>query len=266
MKTKTRPGSSDGRSREESATAEPSLASLSLDIAPQPDDTTCGPTCLHAVYQYYGDKLGLRDLTEQVPSLPGGGALAVTLANHALKRGYRATIYTYNLQLFDPTWFEDKATLRDKLREQAKFKRSQRLRMATEAYLEFLDAGGKIRLGIRPSKLIRDHLKKQVPILTGLSATHLYRCARTHNNEYDSVRGEPEGHFVVLSGYDSASRRVVVSDPLHDNPGFGTHRYDIDAETLSCAIMLGIVTYDANLLIIQPSKKKKKADAHSDRG
>ena len=28
---------------------------LFLDIRPQPDQTTCGPTCLHAVYRYFND-------------------------------------------------------------------------------------------------------------------------------------------------------------------------------------------------------------------
>ena len=33
--------------------------------------------------------------------------LAVLLGCHALRRGYEATIYTFNLQVFDPTWFEE---------------------------------------------------------------------------------------------------------------------------------------------------------------
>src|SRR5262249_1472255 len=41
----------------------PDLASelerLQLDILPQPDDFTCGPTCLHAIYRYLGDEVPL---------------------------------------------------------------------------------------------------------------------------------------------------------------------------------------------------------------
>ena len=32
---------------------------LSLDILPQPDELTCGPTCLQAVYRYYDDNISL---------------------------------------------------------------------------------------------------------------------------------------------------------------------------------------------------------------
>lgn len=30
---------------------------LSFDIRRQPDATTCGPTCLHALYRHYGNPL-----------------------------------------------------------------------------------------------------------------------------------------------------------------------------------------------------------------
>ena len=28
-----------------------------FEIQRQPDDVSCGPTCLHAVYRYFGDEL-----------------------------------------------------------------------------------------------------------------------------------------------------------------------------------------------------------------
>lgn len=230
----------------------PTLARLSLDMSPQPDDTTCGPTCLHAVYRYFGDELPLEDVVKQIEPLPRGGSLAVTLANHALRRGYSATIHTYNLQLFDPTWFDEPKQLAQRLQEQRRYKSEERLLIATDAYMEFLQLGGKLALGDHTSTLIRRYLKKQVPILTGLSATHLYRCARELDDEYDSVRGEPQGHFVVLSGYNSHKRRVMVADPLGHNPAFEGHYYAVDVESLVSAIMLGILTYDANLLVIRP--------------
>ncbi|MFH1021272.1 MAG: C39 family peptidase, partial [Pseudomonadota bacterium] len=80
-------------------------AFLDVAILPQPDLITCGPTCLHAVYQYYGDDITLTKVIDEVKSLETGGTLDVFLACHALRRGYKARIYTYNLQVFDPTWF-----------------------------------------------------------------------------------------------------------------------------------------------------------------
>jgi len=227
-------------------------AVLELQVLPQPNDTTCGPTCLHAVYSYFGDQVALGDVVREVTPLPGGGTLAVYLAQHALRRGYKATIFTYNLQLFDPTWFRESADLRAKLIEQRTIKTDAQLRQATQAYLEFLDLGGTVYLGDKTSSLIRRFLKRGIPILTGLSATYLYRCAREIDDEYDDVLGMPLGHFVVLSGYDKQTKEVMIADPLHDNPGFGQQYYSVNVEQLIASIMLGIVTYDANLLILEP--------------
>src|SRR5690606_10722822 len=77
---------------------------LEFDIEAQPDDVTCGPTCLQALYSYYKDEIPLKQLVREVKQLRNGGTLAVMLGNNALKRGYRATIYTYNLNVFDPSW------------------------------------------------------------------------------------------------------------------------------------------------------------------
>jgi Peptidase_C39 like family len=233
-------------------------AVLELQVLPQPNDTTCGPTCLHAVYNYWGDETSLSDVVSGVKPLPGGGTLAVYLAHHALRRGYKATIFTYNLQLFDPTWFLAGVDLREKLIAQREAKDDPKLRIATEPYLEFLDLGGKVYLGDKTSSLIRRFLKKGIPILTGLSANYLYRCAREIDDDYNDVLGYPLGHFVVLSGYDKLTKEVMVADPLHDNPGFGQQYYNVNVEQLIASIMLGIVTYDANLLILEPTVRPTK--------
>lgn len=228
-------------------------------MMPQPDETTCGPTCLHAVYRYWGDDVDLKRIIAEVEPLPEGGTLAVSLARHALRRGYHAEIYTYNLQLFDPSWFAEGIDLAERLKAQRKHKRSRMLRISTDAYLDYLELGGVLRFEeLRPA-LVRRFLNRDVPILTGLSATYLYRCPRERDDDYDDVRGEPVGHFVVLSGYDPAKRRVTVSDPLHDNPRFRSHRYQVRMDRLIAAIALGVVTYDANLLVLTPAAKEDEA-------
>jgi hypothetical protein len=232
-------------------------AELELEVLPQPDATTCGPTCLHAVYRYWGDEASLDEVVAEIKPLPEGGTFAVSLACHALHRGYHAEIYTYNLQMFDPTWFVDKGNLAERLEAQRKHKRSRRLSIATDAYLEYLDLGGTVRFEeLRPA-LIRRFLNRGVPILTGLSATYLYRCAREHKDQSDDVRGEPVGHFVVLSGYNRQRREITVSDPSHDNPQFRTHRYSVRMDRLITAVALGVMTYDANLLVLTPKNERK---------
>ncbi|MCC5795501.1 MAG: hypothetical protein JJT85_12330 [Chromatiales bacterium] len=227
---------------------------LDFEIAAQPDQVSCGPTCLHGIYRYYGDPTDLDALISEVRMLDEGGTLDVFLANHALARGYQVTLYTYNLQLFDPTW-AGLATeaLASRLRQQSQVKRTRKLRLATSGYLRFLELGGRLRFAdLRPS-LIRRYLNREVPILTGLSATYLYQDSREipDDNRSDDIHGEPVGHFVVLSGYDRKTRHVDVADPYEWNPLSRQRYYSVDMHRLIAAVLLGSLTYDANLLVIE---------------
>ncbi len=233
---------------------------LSVEMANQPDDVSCGPTCLQSVYRYYGDDPPITQLQDEVRMLEEGGTMAVFLANHALRFGYQATIYTYNLQLFDPTWFEDDSvSLSDRLTEQARHKPATKLQTATRGYLEFLSLGGSVRFQDLSPGLIRSYLRRDIPILTGLSSTYLYHSMREIPDTCadDDIRGEVAGHFVVCSGYKSETREVQIADPWADHP-FGDHsHYAVSIERLMGAILLGVITYDANLLIIKPGAGAK---------
>lgn len=231
---------------------------LEFDIEAQPDDVTCGPTCLQALYRYYNDEVPLRQVVREVKQLKNGGTLAVMLGNHALRRGYRATIYSYNLNVFDPSWvvFSRKKMI-ERLKRQMAFKYKRRkLRVASKAYIQFLEAGGVLRFAELDADLIRSYLSRSRPILTGLSATYLYGTPREvpQFDIYDDIKGEPAGHFVVISGFDEKKRCVYLADPMTPNPIGKDQVYGVSFERLINSIMLGIVTYDANLLIIEPNK------------
>ena len=241
---------------------------LLLNILPQPDYITCGPTCLHAVYRYYGDDISLTQVIQETPQLQRGGTLASLLGGHALRRGYRATIYTFHLQVFDPTWFTATARpLTECLVAEREAKGLPRLRTAIDAYLDFLHLGGSILMEDLTPALVRQFLNRSVPILTGLSATYLYREAREVGpNVPDDIRGEPQGHFVVLCGYDSKSQSVLLADPLQPNPLAPEPVYLVGVECLICAVLLGTLTYDANFLIIEPAipeGKQSRANPYS---
>ncbi len=235
--------------------ARPVDPGLGLVVDPQPDDETCGPACLHAIYRYYGDDVPLTTIAAELRTLDRGGTLDVFLANHALQRGYRVTLLTYNLELFDPTWFAlPTEEIRARLRAQAAVKKGTRLQAATSGYDEFLRLGGTLELRDLEPALLRKYLKRGIPVITGLSATYLYRGARDipETNQEDDVRGEPVGHFVVLTGYRKHPREVLIADPLRTNPLVESRYYAVKMHRLIGAILLGAVTYDANLVIVEP--------------
>jgi len=173
-------------------------------------------------------------------------------------------LYTYNLELFDPTWFtEPDVPIADRLAKQAEAKPTKkRLKISTEAHLEYLEAGGTVHFEELSPDLIRRILSRGLPIMTGLSATYLYGCARElydrHKGaKYDSIRGYPTGHFVVLHGYDPATDSVMVADPYHGNPFSDSLNYRVGIVRLLGAIMLGVLSYDGNLLVIEPEDEPK---------
>lgn len=232
-----------------------------IRIQPQPDDDTCGPTALHAVYDYFREEVDLEEVIDSVHAMENGGTLSVFLGLDALKRGFNVRIHSYNLKVFDPSW-EDlpPEMLRKKLVAQTRFKESKRLHAACLAYSRFIKLGGEIRFDDPTPALLQNYFDNDLPILTGLSATYLYKSKREYGTAagtsvFDDLRGKPMGHFVVLAGM--KGKQVLVADPYSGNPFSTDHSYEVHVGRLINSIMLGIVTYDANLLII--SKKKLPA-------
>ncbi len=227
---------------------------LDLQIRRQPDDLTCGPTCLYSVYRYHNEAFDLENVIREVSMIPSGGTIAAHLGIHALKNHYKAKIWSFNLNIFDPSWFElPKDDLIAKLKAQNQIKRSKRLRSASNAYIDYMERGGKVCFEDLTPGLLKKFLKRGLPIIVGLSATYLYRCKREipATTEHHDLKGVPSGHFVVLTGISADGTKVRVSDPYHPNPYAQQSDYTVAIEHLVCSILLGVVTYDANLLIIE---------------
>jgi hypothetical protein len=163
--------------------------------------------------------------------------------------------------VFDPTWdVLPPETLRKKLIAQTRFKEGKKLHAACLAYSRYIKEGGEVRFDDPTPALLQNYFDNDLPVLTGLSATYLYKSKREYSTSagvsvFDDLRGKPMGHFVVLCGM--KGKQVLVADPYQGNPFSNDGRYEVHVGRLINSIMLGIVTYDANLLII--SKKKLPA-------
>src|SRR5690606_34632458 len=147
--------------------------------------------------------------------------------------------------------------IRERLRLQAQHKSGEKLLLATRGYDEFLERGGRLRFKDLEPALVRRLLNRGIPVITGLSATYLYQAMRDIpvTNVEDDVRGEPVGHFVVLTGYNRLTREVLVADPYLSNPLAASRYYAVSIHRLIGAILTGVATYDANLLVIEPKER-----------
>ncbi|HSJ05256.1 MAG TPA: hypothetical protein VK936_01055 [Longimicrobiales bacterium] len=240
--------------------AAPRLArELPVQHFTQPDDVTCGPTSLRKVYDFYGVDVDFEDVRDSLERNEDGGTLAVFLGMAALRRGFEARLYAYDLRIFDPTWHGlGRDALIGKIRARFPYLRDAKRRGAAMAYVRFLQMGGELAFDELTPALLRSIIDRGHPILAGLSATHLYGFARERWDEArgslvdDDVAGDPTGHFIVICGYDEAGRRLTVLDPSEHVPSSADGRVRVGAERLINAILLGDVTYDAVLLELWP--------------
>ena len=233
---------------------------MNVKILPQPDDVTCGPTSLHAIYHHYGYQISLHRLISEIEMLEGGGTLGVFLGLDALKRGFDATIHSVNLEIFDPTWVNlSMEALADKLRQEYAAKHRAKLRVAIKAYLRFIELGGIVSLKDFKPGLFDRYFKKNVPLIAGVSTTFLYQSKREYTNSdnmsvFDDIHGDPMGHFVVVYG-ENEEKKFLIADPDCTNPIAHDHYYAVERNRLVHTILLGILTYDSLILAVQPKKK-----------
>jgi hypothetical protein len=88
-----------------------------------PDEVTCGPTCLAAVYSYYGRRCTVEDVIEEIRRNP-------TAAPGRLPQDFRPAtrlqghLYTYNMRVLTDVNRPPGRRARRKLRKRRKFVRS----------------------------------------------------------------------------------------------------------------------------------------------
>lgn len=230
-----------------------------LKIKAQPTESTCGPTCLHALYKFHDHQVKLETVISEINELESGGVLGVQLGVHALEQGFRSQIYTHNIRVFDPTWFQlSREDMLNKLELQIKGPKSSRVKSATSLYHEFISKGGEVLLETLTPELLLRLVQQNGPIITGLSATYLYRSPREHgpNCDYDDVLGDPQGHFVIITGVSEDGKTAWISDPHEHNPAYEGQHYSVNTMELINSILIGVITYDANLILIQPEQKE----------
>lgn len=228
------------------------MIDLPVEVSQQPDDESCGITCLQAIYRYHQLRVELEQLRNEVDHLHTGGTITVNLARNAIDHGFSATIYSYNIQIFDPTWRSlPVEELSEKLKLRQRRIRSKKQKKVIGFYLDFLRKGGKVRFDDLDEPLYDRLFSARTPMIVGLSATYLYQSIReTHDCDDDDIVGNPVGHFVIVAGWDSATRTVLIQDPLQRNPIDPSGTYTLPFTRFSNAVMLGALTYDENMLVI----------------
>ncbi len=228
--------------------------SYDIQIQSQPTETTCGPTCLSAIYKFLKIPIPLKETIAEVRYLDTGGTMGEALGINALENKLNAIIYTHNLHVFDPTWFKlSRVGLINKLKKQAKAPKTLKIKKSSKLYIDFLRMGGKVKFEHLTPQFLHQLLVDKGPVIVGLSSTYLYMCERERNddNEFDDIYGSPQGHFVILAGMKKNGSHVLIYDPLDDNPISNTNTYTVSTTLFINSILIGAITYDANIVVIE---------------
>jgi hypothetical protein len=200
---------------------------------------TCGPSSLQQVMAYYGKKMKLGDIIKDIPMFMDGTYLAY-LAKYAMEAGFKPLIITYNVDIFDPTWFRlSRKSLIKKLRSRSRIRKLDiNIRRGCKSYVDYLESGGKLSFNFTTTEIIKKYLKKKRPIIVRLSSTILHDRKRLDLNKdkRDDISGSPGFHFVVVSGYKNG--KFLIVDPQKKKYG-GTRWVNEEFFLFTCLTALG---------------------------
>lgn len=231
---------------------------LKIHIEHQPDDVTCGPVALQAVYKYWNDIISIDKVIDEVECIDAdGGTTDALLGLHALQRGYSVCIYPSNLNIFDPTWgtgHKADGFITSRLKERIKYAPDAKTRRVIDAYIRFTEAGGEICIR-NLDDILEYYLKCNCyPTICAVSSTALYNCSRDlfdgNVSHPDDTYGDPCGHFVIATSMDDVNKKVEIADPY----AYGDigNNYTVDFGWLMKSIYLGVSTFDGSLISIKP--------------
>jgi hypothetical protein len=211
---------------------------------------SCIPACSQSVFGYYGESIVQKEIME-VSENPKLGIALVEAGIFSLKRNYKPLIITNNINIFDPTWFKlDSSKLKLNLNERAKFVDDLNQFMI-DKYIQFLNLGGEINFETISPALFKKYLSMKVPIIMELASTFLYKLAKSsHPGGFDdAIRGQIEGHGVVMAGFNKKDEFLIIDPNLKKSPS-KTGVYWVDSKELmmSFALLEG-----KSLLLLQKS-------------
>lgn len=211
----------------------------------QPTNSSCGYAALAMLLSFYDAKVSPEDILKAVPIIKNEqeedlGSLSPELATWILGRDYAVDLYTFDFQIIDLSW----ANLsRDKVIERLETVKNIRnvpslgrnmSERFIQSYIDFLRAGGNLRIKQNPTSELLINLLRKAPIFVNVSSHPLYNLGRLSypepgKNTADDVNGKITTHSLVIYGVTSDGN-FLLADPWE---GLS----EVEPEVLLCGIM-----------------------------
>jgi len=194
----------------------------------QPTNASCGHTALAILLSHYGETTVPEDIINDCPvNLDEKGkelgSVSQELATLLLQKDFNVTLTTFDFQVIDLSWSNlDQSQILARLEAIKDIRNVKSLgkiesKRYAVSYIEFLKAGGELKIQPVPrSEMLRNMLKKG-PIFLNVSSHPLYNEGRlSYGNLREATPDDTNGyittHSVVLYGCDS-NGNFLLADP-----------------------------------------------------
>lgn len=160
-------------------------------------------------------------------------------AFYAKKLGFISLIITNNIHIFDPSWFKlNNSDLIKNLKKRKKFV-GEYYQTLIDDYIDYLLAKGQVRFNTISKGLFTKHLAKRIPIIAELASNFLYKKSKSSKPGRfdDPIRGEIDGHGIVVAGVKDDECKIVDPDSLN-NPFSKNGIYWISTKDLIASIFI----------------------------
>lgn len=212
----------------------------------------CGPICLQNIYERLGKKISLKEILEDLRLTDQDSTYLPQLARHLLKHKVNIKLISANSYVFAPEWKTAKkehiiAELKEWIVRNVYIDFYRDWIQSALHNLYYLEDGGELEIKNITKEDLDQALYEKKIVLATFEETHLWQRRKIKDiQKYDAVRGNANGHFVVI--FDQDDDHYLVSDPyptkLKDREGI----YKVAKND----VISGIYLRGANYLIIEP--------------
>jgi hypothetical protein len=199
----------------------------------------CVPACLEQILKFHNIQDSQQIILKSL-EYPERGMSIPQAGSYLLKHGFKTIINTNNIHIFDPAWFElGVPELIKQLKKRKKFVDIFNQSLIDD-YLEYFKNYGAIKFETISGNLILKYLSKSMPIMAELASTYLYKKSKTSKPGAfnDSIKGQIEGHCVILAGFNEKNKIKIIDSNCENNPFNKRGTYWIDAEELIASIFI----------------------------
>lgn len=175
----------------------------------------CGIACVAMILEYYGIKKSIEEIKKDVAIFKNVGTYMPQLGNYFLSQNFDVEIVTINPHLFNVSFKNaSQKKLLTHLKKRYEVIHIKEMKKCVEFFIKFIEAGGKLTVGIPNTKDIKEEIKNKRPLLVQLTSSVL----STKHISFNS-------HFNIITGIDA--QKIHTNDPAADSTG-GRHDYVID--------------------------------------